>query len=469
MDSPIAQCLGRERVTGYKIRNQQWRLVIDYRYLNSCLAGHEFPLPVIEDLLQVQPVNHLWVLLDLGDGFRQMPLLEECRHLTAFCTAARTFEWKVLPMGIQIRPQALQRFVSWCVGRLKPHIRTYIDDILVGTQPICSGKGELLDSQAIMEHYKLVRESFEVSKECHLKVGKEKYFLFYSQVKYVGHILHEGQRSPAPGKVAAEREWSEDGIWTPKQMKGFLGICNWYSIDIPNYASLAAPLMDSLTKRYKYNPDKRTCKSPAHKQTIDWTDLMHDNFEKIKTSRCEACSLYIPGDQGEFAIHTDASDHRIGAVLEQKDDQGNWRACALFSRKFQGSVQYDAEGNVLGYMGQRAWSVGEKETYALVSCLLKFKSWISGRQVTAFTDHKSLESWYKEELCTMLGPFGRHGRWHEFLSRYNIVVVYKPGVQNDAADRMSRWAYPAGLADDTNFHGSDAGLEGVSQWEASER
>ena len=120
-------------------------------------------------------------------------------------------------------------------------------------------------------------------------------------------------------------------------------------------------------------------------------------------------------------------------------------------------------------MGHRAWSVGEKETYALVSCLLKFKSWLWGRQVTVFTDHKSLESWYKEELCTMLGPLGRHGRWHDFLSRYNIVVVYKPGVQNDAADRMSRWAYPAGLADDTNCHGSDACLEGVSQWEASER
>ena len=91
-------------------------------------------------------------------------------------------------------------------------------------------------------------------------------------------------------------------------------------------------------------------------------------------------------------------------------------------------------------MGQREWSVREKEIYALVSCLLKFKSWTSGRQVTVFTDHKSLESWYKEGRCTMAGPLGRRGRWHEFLSRCNIVVIYKPGVENDAADEMSRWA-----------------------------
>ena len=89
--------------------------------------------------------------------------------------------------------------------------------------------------------------------------------------------------------------------------------------------------------------------------------------------------------------------------------------------------------------------------------------------VTVFTDHKSPESWYKEELCTIAGPLGRRGRWHEFLSRCNIVVVYKPGVENHAADGMSRGAFPARLADDENFHGSDADLEGVTQWDASEQ
>ena len=119
-------------------------------------------------------------------------------------------------------------------------------------------------------------------------------------------------------------------------------------------------------------------------------------------------------------------------------------------------------------MGRRSWSVREKETYALVSCLLKFKTWISGRQVTVLTAHKSLESWYKEELCTMAGPSGRRGRWHQFLSRYNIVVVYKQGMENDAAEGMSRCAYQARLADDTNFHSSDADLEGETEWEASD-
>ena len=153
-------------------------------------------------------------------------------------------------------------------------------------------------------------------------------------------------------------------IQTPKQMKSFLGICNWYSIYIPNYASLAAPLMDSRARKYKYDPDKSTSKLPAHKQTISWTDLMHENFEKIKTPLCEAFSLYIASDQGEFAIRTDTLYHGIGAVLEKKDDQGNWRPCASFTRKLRGSVKYDAGANVLAYMGQRAWSVRERRLTA---------------------------------------------------------------------------------------------------------
>ena len=39
--------------------------------------------------------------------------------------------------------------------------------------------------------------------------------------------------------------------------------------------------------------------------------------------------------------------------------------------------------------------------------------------------------------------------------------MYNPGKDNTVADGWCRWAYPAGLADDINFHGSDADQKGV--------
>ena len=67
----------------------KWRLVIDYRYMNTQLRGCEFLLPVIEDLIVKQAGNQLWTLLDLEDGFHRMPLSECSRQYTAFFTLSR--------------------------------------------------------------------------------------------------------------------------------------------------------------------------------------------------------------------------------------------------------------------------------------------------------------------------------------------------------------------------------------------
>ena len=61
----------------------------------------------------------------------------------------------------------------------------------------------------------------------------------------------------------------------------------------------------------------------------------------------------------------------------------------------------------------------------------------------------------------MGGPVGRRSRWHQFLARFALQVVYIKEEDRAAADVLSRWAYPAYLANpDTNLHGSDADKAG---------
>ena len=360
----------------------------------------------------------------------------------AFCTPRGVYQWNVLLMGVKVGPQVNQSMVTHCIRHLPPSVRAYIDDLLLGTPPskASRGKGKLLDScaldeEAITEHYELVRKLFRCLADHHHQVEEEKCHTFCQRVRYCGHNLHQGRRSPAPEKV----------VCTPKQMKGFPGVCHWYSPYIPQYASLAAPLMDSLKGKYERAPEGGKCKVPKDRNFIEWTEIMPQNFAKIKGALCEKCALYISNDTGEYALHTDASDSGIGGVLEQQLPDGSWATCAFYSQNLEGQIRYGPEGEALGFTGQRAWSVRAKETYALVSCRLKFKSWISGCKVTVFTDHKALASWYKEDLCTMAGPLGRRGHWHGFLSWYKVVVVYKLREDNDVADGMSRWPYHAGL------------------------
>ena len=112
--------------------NANWRLAIDYQYVNTQLHGHEFPPPVIGDMLLRQQANHLWSLPALEDGFYQIRLSEGSRQYTAFCTPWGVFEWKILPISIKVGSQALQGMVSDCSKHLHPGTMPYIDNLLSG-------------------------------------------------------------------------------------------------------------------------------------------------------------------------------------------------------------------------------------------------------------------------------------------------------------------------------------------------
>ena len=121
-------CVARAFLVPKPGRND-WRLVIDYRHLNSCLKGNSFLLPVIEDQIANQEGNFIFSIIDLEDGFHQMDLEESSKHLTAFCTPFGIFEWNVFPMGVKVGPAAYQQMVQY-VARNCPLPRPYIDDIL---------------------------------------------------------------------------------------------------------------------------------------------------------------------------------------------------------------------------------------------------------------------------------------------------------------------------------------------------
>ena len=148
-----------------------------------------------------------------------------------------------------------------------------------------------------------------------------------------------------------------------------------------------------------------------------------------------------------FRLRCDASDHAIGAELQQ-EIEGSWRPVALYSRKLTKS--------------QLNWVPREKETYAIVAALRKWAGLIGFQPVLVTTDHKALEDWVTEHVDTPSGPRGRRARWHETLSQFDLEVRYIPGPENTVADALSRWAYPASSArEDVSFHGSAEAKEEV--------
>ena len=146
-------------------------------------------------------------------------------------------------------------------------------------------RATILDSKDYLEdHFQNRVKLFERLAGCHFKFCFEKCHLFMERIKYCGHVLHAGMRSPRPSKVNAVRNWPKPK--TPKQMRGFLAVVNWYSIYIRKYSNIAAPLMTSLQGKYELVPGvngrERRCRVPRERNCIRWTPVMGSAFVQFK-------------------------------------------------------------------------------------------------------------------------------------------------------------------------------------------
>ena len=118
-----------------------------------------------------------------------------------------------------------------------------------------------------------------------------------------------------------------------------------------------------------------------------------------------------------FEIETDASRYGVGAVLIQ-----NHRPNAYFSQTLA--------------MRDHAKPVYERELMVVVLDLLVVQRWrpyLLGRRLVVKSDQRSLKFLLEQRV---IQP--QHQRWIAKLLGYNFDVVYKPGLENKAADALSR-------------------------------
>jgi hypothetical protein len=116
----------------------KWRFCVDYRTLNLLSESLSWPIPNIKHMLErigTRRAKYFGVL-DLSQGFYQVPLTEQSKALTAFITWCGTYEWNRLPMGIKGAPPFFQYIMATIVlaGLLYIICELYIDDILVHAQ-----------------------------------------------------------------------------------------------------------------------------------------------------------------------------------------------------------------------------------------------------------------------------------------------------------------------------------------------
>jgi hypothetical protein len=360
-----------------------WRMCMDYRSLNKVTIKDSFPIPVVDELLDELWGATIFSKLDLISGYHQIRVVEKDIPKTAFRTHEGHYEFLVMPFGLTNAPSTFQSLMNHI---FQPYLRKFIlvffDDILIFSQDVNS-------------HRKHLQITLEILREHKLFAKKSKCRFGCKKVDYLGHIVSESGVQADPGKIQAMVDWPFPT--NIKALRGYLGLTGYYRRFIKGYGSIAAPLTTMLKKN-----------------AFTWDDVAKEAFQNLKSVVIEAPVLALPNFAQPFVIECDASGLGIGAVLMQ-----NGKPIAYLSKALKGRALL--------------MSTYEKELFALVTAIQKWRPYLLGQSFVVKTYQQSLKFLLEQKVGT---PFQQ--KWITKLIGYDFTVEFKKGEDNRIADALSR-------------------------------
>ena len=366
-----------------------FRFCTDFRKVNDKTKSDSFPIPRIADCID-QIGNAKFVsTFDMLKGYWQVALTQRAREVSAFVTPSGLYQYKVMPFRMKNAPATFQRMVNKLVRDIDG-CEGYIDDVVIF-------------SDNWSDHIRQIKRFFQIMREAKLTVNLMKSEFGKATVKYLGHIVGQGQVRPLDAKIQTIVKFPIPT--SRKELARFLGMAGYYRNFCLNFSDIAAPLTNLLSKKVKFV----------------WTDDCQLAFDKVKLLLKKSPVLKSPDYEKPFKLIIDSSDVGTGSVLVQEASDGLDHPVSYFSKKF---LKY-----------QKNYSVVEKETLGLVLALEHFDVYLGSTpfKIKVYTDHNPLTF-----LKTMKNKNQRLVRWSLALQEYNLDIQHIPGCENVVADALSR-------------------------------
>lgn len=157
--------------------------------------------------------------------------------------------------------------------------------------------------------------------------------------------------------------------------------------------------------------------SCLNRSSFPLSDKAKDVFNELKLDILNAVVSSID-NEGTLTVETDASDHALGAALTIEG-----RPVAFFSRTLTNSEQKH--------------SSVEKEAYAILEAIRKWRHYLLGRHFRLITDQRSVAFMFSDRHSSKIKN-DKIMRWRIELSCYKYEIIYRAGKENKAADTLSR-------------------------------
>ena len=162
-------------------KNGQIRVCVDFRDLNNACPKDDFPLPIIEIMIDATTCYERLSFLDGSSGYNQIPMDAEDAKATTFGTPKGIYCYKVMPFGLKNARATYQRAMQKIFDdMLHKTIECYVDNLVV-------------KSKKINNHLQDLREVFERLRKYQLKMNPLKCAFRISSGKFLGFVVcHRG-------------------------------------------------------------------------------------------------------------------------------------------------------------------------------------------------------------------------------------------------------------------------------------
>jgi hypothetical protein len=153
---------------------------------------------------------------------------EQDKSKTAFITTEGLLEFNDMPFGLTNATATFQKYVDMVLAGLKwTSLLVYLDDVGVF-------------SKTVDDHIQRLESSFARFRAYKLKLNADKCHILKRPFIYLGHIVSDKGINPDPKKLVAILKMPSPK--TVRQLRSFLGFCNYYRKFIKNYSMQCQPL-----------------------------------------------------------------------------------------------------------------------------------------------------------------------------------------------------------------------------------
>ena len=251
------------------------QMCVDSRAINKITIKYRFPIPRLDDMLDMVAGSIVFSKIDLRSGYHQIRIRPGDEWKASFKTKDGLYEWLVMPFGLTNAPSTFIRVMTQVlrpfIGRF---VVVYFDDILIYSR----------SNEDHEEHLRLVMRTLRAEK---FYINLKKCTFMSPSVVFLGFIVSSKVVETNPKKIKAIVDWPLPT--NIHEVRSFHVMATFYRHFIRNFSSIMTPITE--------------CTKPG---AFIWTKATNKAFEEIKSKMVNPPILPLLDFEKVFEVACDA-------------------------------------------------------------------------------------------------------------------------------------------------------------------